>query len=67
MAGRPNSILPFTEDGIECLKDKAEGNTRRFLKIAFALVEKAAINFASSDDRINKEFVENNYVLIEEE
>lgn len=67
MAGVSNSILPFTEDGVEYLKDKVEGNARRFLKIAFALVEKAATNFTSSNDRINKEFVENNYVLIEEE
>jgi Cdc6-like AAA superfamily ATPase len=67
MAGRPNSILPFTEDGIECLKDKVEGNARRFLKIAFALIEKAATSFTSSNDRINKEFVKNNFVSIEGE
>lgn len=66
MTGNPDSILPFTEDGIECLKEKAEGNARRFLKIAFALVEKAAANFISLDDRINKNFVENNYISIEE-
>ena len=67
MAGSANSILPFTEDGIEILRDKVEGNTRRLLKVAFALVEKAAAKFTSSDDRINKEFVENNYISIEEE
>jgi hypothetical protein len=66
MAGRSNSILPFTEDGIEYLKNKVEGNARRFLKIAFALIEKAAMNFISSDDRINEEFIENNYISIEE-
>ncbi|KAA6319379.1 hypothetical protein EZS27_030719 [termite gut metagenome] len=67
MAGKPNSILPFTEAGIEHLKDKVEGNVRRFLKVAFALVEKAATNFVSFDDRINREFVENNLISIEEE
>jgi Cdc6-like AAA superfamily ATPase len=67
MAGRPNAILPFTEDGIEYLRDKVEGNARRFLKIAFALVEQAATNFASSNDRIDRDFVENNFTSIEEE
>jgi Cdc6-like AAA superfamily ATPase len=67
MAGRPNSIHPFTEDGIEVLKDKVEGNARRFLKMAFVLVEKAATNFTSSDEKINKEFVENTFISIEEE
>ncbi|KAA6326599.1 hypothetical protein EZS27_024313 [termite gut metagenome] len=66
MTGNENSILPFTEDGIESLKDKVGGNARRFLKVAFALVEKAAAKFTSSDDRINKEFVENNFSSIEE-
>jgi Cdc6-like AAA superfamily ATPase len=66
MTGNENSILPFTEDGIESLKDKVRGNARRFLKVAFALVEKAAAKFTSSDDRINKEFVENNFSSIEE-
>lgn len=67
MAGIPNSIHPFTEDGIECLNEKVEGNARRFLKIAFVLIEKAATTFRSFDDRIDKNFVEENFVSIEEE
>jgi Cdc6-like AAA superfamily ATPase len=65
MAGNSNSISPFTEEGIGYLRDKVEGNTRRFLKVAFALIEKAAANFTSSNDRINKEFIENNFISIE--
>jgi hypothetical protein len=57
MAGRANSILPFTEDGIQYLRDRVEGNARRFIKIAFALVEQAAISFTSGDDRIDRNFI----------
>lgn len=66
MTGLSDSILPFTEEGIEALKNKVEGNARRFLKIAFALIEKASINFTSTDDRINATFVEQNYISIDE-
>jgi Cdc6-like AAA superfamily ATPase len=66
MAGGTESILPFSEDGIEFLNSKVEGNTRRFLKIAFVLIEKAAVSFTSTNDRINKAFVENNFTSLEE-
>jgi hypothetical protein len=66
MMGLPKSILPFTEEGIDFLKTKVEGNTRRFLKVAFALVEKAAISFTSTNDRIDKAFIVNNFTSIEE-
>jgi hypothetical protein len=66
MAGRTESILPFSEDGIEFLSCKVEGNTRRFLKVAFALIEIAAISFTSINDRINRAFIENNFTSIEE-
>jgi hypothetical protein len=61
MTGITNSILPFTEDGITYLNTKVEGNIRHFLKNAFYLVEKAAMCFSSRNERIDKQFIENNY------
>ncbi|MFZ4454937.1 MAG: hypothetical protein ACOYOT_01820 [Bacteroidales bacterium] len=67
MAGGNNSLGPFTEESIEHLKTKVEGNTRRFLKVAFALIEKSKLIFKSESDKIDKAFVENNFVSIEQE
>lgn len=66
MGANVDTILPFTQDGIEYLRNRVEGNARRFLKMSFALIEKASINFTSADDRIDANFIEKNYVYLED-
>lgn len=50
-------IGPFSEDGIDALQDITEGNARRFLIYCFRLVEDAAREFKSIEDKIDTVFV----------
>lgn len=54
-----NEITPFSEDGIERLGEITEGNTRRFLILCFRLIEFAAKEFKSKDERIDTQFIDN--------
>ncbi|MFM9905453.1 MAG: hypothetical protein ACKVQJ_12895 [Pyrinomonadaceae bacterium] len=49
-------IYPFAATGIDELNQRVEGNTRRFLKSCFHLVEKASEDF-SGDETIDQNFV----------
>ena len=52
-----DKINPFSEDGIERLGEITEGNARRFLILCFRLVEFAAKEFKSKDERIDTKFI----------
>ena len=54
-----NEITPFSEDGIERLGEITEGNARRFLILCFRLIEFAAKEFKSKDERIDTQFIDN--------
>ena len=52
-------IGPFTDDAIETLQVMTEGNARRFLVYCFQLIEDAAREFTSEDNKIDADFVKN--------
>lgn len=55
-----NGSNPFDDSAIEYIKERAEGNIRRFLKIVFAILEVAASNRKSP---IDESFVKEHFPL----
>lgn len=49
---------PFTEEAIESLSDKVDGNVRRFLTQCFCLTEDAVREFDDINQKIDVEFVD---------